>query len=104
MEYSKEVWEAKMGCTCYFVLCSSEYGKSTIATVHNQLDKSQEANAHLIAAAPILYKQLANLGHRFRVVAELAGLSESKIDTELKGANQALAKAKGGQNVTYHIR
>ncbi|KKN62167.1 hypothetical protein LCGC14_0514460 [marine sediment metagenome] len=53
------------------------------------------ADANLIASAPRLLEELSSLIHRFRVISEIAGLPTDKIDSELEGANKAIAKAEG---------
>ncbi len=66
-----------------------------IAQIHSNNNDVLEANAHLIAAAPKLHKELTALMQRFRTAAIMANLSPDHIDGELEGASEALAKAEG---------
>jgi hypothetical protein len=55
----------------------------------------QEANAHLIAAAPDMYEALAQAAEILRDVAKTSGLTHSDAESCADTAESVLAKARG---------
>lgn len=53
-----------------------------------------DANAHLIAAAPDLYEALELMRHEYRTALRISGVDEMTSKT-MATANAALAKARG---------
>ena len=93
MEYTE--WKARKpadGNGYWYIESEGNIGQIAVLYVA-QDDEMLEANAHLVAAAPKLHKELTALMQRFRTAAIMANLSLDHIDDELEGASEALAKA-----------
>jgi hypothetical protein len=84
--WTKGNWEAFF----YAIGC----GEDLIATVDFKLDEGM-ANAHLIAAAPELYKELKYAEEILREVAKVSGLTHIDVESCTNMATKALAKARG---------
>ena len=69
---------------------SIDAGRNAVADVYNHADE-WEANAHLIAAAPELYRVLTN------AVAQYDAIKGGPIIGALEAARSILAKARGDQ-------
>lgn len=91
-------------CNCAYVLSEGHMGSIATVDIDNGLEigkggndspalEEAIANAHLIAAAPELYAELAHLVRFFEPIEE-TGLNVPGLAT-LNGARAALAKARG---------
>ena len=88
-----ETIETPSNDTAYAISCP-EYDVDIAYIARYDINPPEvKANAHLIAAAPLLYEALKELRSKFRTAAEMAHLSEVLITQELEATNKALAKA-----------
>ncbi len=105
MNYTKGKWKFAKGdfnCACdrcngislgSIIADDGEGEPWFIAKLENVAE--QDANAHLIKAAPLMIEALKDLTHDFTTLAELYGMSSETIENVLTKSNKATAAAEG---------
>jgi len=106
MEYTKGDWKVDIRVGCVAVYADNETTRSYLPCIPDpsvcvyyksgevgedgwQVDKELIANAHLIAAAPMMYEALEFMLERYRTIEPLYSGDEQAIEK----AEKALAKA-----------